>query len=322
MTTLFPTTETISSDYTSLFQSLSAIGTAYYKLGKLDEGIRLLTAGIEMLNEQEVRPQDAVKILLVAGKLKNRKTFTSNSGYDATLQTLMRAKQIAEANNDEQGLADALQLIGVTFYNQVMLTGEGDYQQARGYFQDALRRREALADQRGVSESLFYIGLIHERLEQNDEAFAFYSRAYQLAEQFAHALEKSYAARHLAGPYIERGDLEQAGRYFAESLRLREEAGYKTLLPLALLAVGDVESAKGNLVNASDYYKQALALAQEMGQQFDIVFTLISLGEIQQKQGESKAVRELYQKALEQAQTINLSGGIKAATVLLAGLDK
>ncbi|HLZ55723.1 MAG TPA: tetratricopeptide repeat protein [Ktedonosporobacter sp.] len=321
MAALPHTQEPIQDFYTSLFQSLHAIGTAYYKLGKLDAGIKLLNEGIAMLDGQEVKPQDALKVLLLSGKLQTRKSFTSNTGHDLSLQTGLRARQIAEANNDEQGLADALQLIGDTYYYKKMWTDEGDYQQALEYYQDALHRREALADHRGVSESLLFIGLIHERQEQYDQAFAYYTRAYQVAEQHDHDLEKSYAARHLAGIYLEqRSDLEQAGHYFAESLALRE--GYKTLLPLSLLAVGEVESAKGNLTSALSLYEQALALAQEMGQQTDIMFTLIDLGELHQKQEEIEQARAYYKQALTQAQAINLTLGITIVSGLLAGLDK
>jgi tetratricopeptide (TPR) repeat protein len=89
--------------------------------------------------------------------------FLTNKDFDLTLTTIQEAKQLAGEIQDEKGIADALCLLGQAYYNKKLNTGEGDYEQALGYFQQALERRERLRDTRGISEALFYSGLTYER---------------------------------------------------------------------------------------------------------------------------------------------------------------
>ena len=85
--------------------------------------------------------------------------------------TILQAKQVAEAAEALQGNADTLSLLGQAHCNATMVAivksgtlpfgtqGQGKYEEALAYQQQALELQEALHDTRGISESHFGIGL-------------------------------------------------------------------------------------------------------------------------------------------------------------------
>jgi tetratricopeptide (TPR) repeat protein len=162
--------------YTTLIQSLCDIGESYYWLGRVEDAVRLLQKGMQVVDESEVRQQDQVKLLLQYGKMLIMRNFRSNSSYEFIWPTLLRAQKIAEFIGDERLVADTLSHIGQDHYYKKLNTDEREFHTALKNFQQALELREGIADERGKSESLFYIGLIYERQEQYDKALAICAR--------------------------------------------------------------------------------------------------------------------------------------------------
>lgn len=308
----------IPDHYTTLIQSLCDIGESYYWLGRVEDAVRLLQIGMQVVDESEARQQDLVKLLLQYGKMLIMRNFRSNSSYELIWPTLLRAQKIAESIGDDRLIADTLSLLGQAHYYKKLNTGEGEYATALKYYQQALERRESIADERGKSESLFDVGLIYERQEQYDKALDHYTQAMQIAEQHGYKLEKSYALRHTAGIYLNRGDADKALSYSLEELTLREEVGFKTGLPLSHLNVGNVHFEKKDLTHASLHYEKALELAEEMKLKMDTVLALLSIGDLRQAEGQLPQARECFEKALEVAKEINLKFAVSAAS---AGLE-
>ena len=88
---------------------------------------------------------------LPCGKVLTSSIFYHDGDAKAAFAVLHAAKQLATFLADGRREAEALDLLEFAHYCQ-----------------QALERREALEDQRGVSESLFHIGLIYENGDQSD----------------------------------------------------------------------------------------------------------------------------------------------------------
>ncbi|HLW02847.1 MAG TPA: tetratricopeptide repeat protein [Ktedonobacterales bacterium] len=308
--------DTLIQPYQTAIGAVCEIAEAYYRLGKLEAALGALQAGTLLLEhapEQQV-DQSRTKLLLQQGKLLVTKGFYANSKYEAAISALSQAQEMASASSDERSAADALQLLGQAYYNKALWSGEDSYERPLDYYQQALARREALKDQRGIAESVFYIGLIHERLQQPGEAQNYYTKALALAQEHNCQIEQSYALRHLAGIAQETGDLEQALALFSESLALREAAGYKILLPLSHLAIGDVLLAQRDLPQAIEHYRAAYAISQEMDTPVARIFSLLSLGSQSQQQQELAQARLYFEQALSSAQEIAFPLGITEAS--------
>jgi tetratricopeptide (TPR) repeat protein len=165
--------EQFIKDYQTAIAAICEIAEAYYRLGKLDAALNTLQAGtllLETAPKQQALDESRTKLLLQQGKPLVTRGFYANSGYEAAVSALSQAQELAASAQDEGSIARALQLFGQAYYNKTLNTDEGGYDQPLDHFQQALARREALEDTRGVAESLFYTGLIYERWEQPGEA--------------------------------------------------------------------------------------------------------------------------------------------------------
>lgn len=296
---------------------LCARAEALHRSGRLDDARAVFS---ELGLAMSAPDPERLRILLAQGKLLTDQVFHAGRGYDEAMGTLEAARALAEALGDHLASATALDLLGMADYYRVLQAGGTDYGTSLERFRATLAQREALGDTRGVAESLFHIGLVHERLEQYADALDRYRRAYTLARENGHLIEQSYAARHLGGGAQEMGDLDAALTYFGESLALRQEVGYTLLLPLAHIALGEVMFARNDLDDAAQEYQKAWALAEGMQSPLVIVFSLLALSELAHARGDEGARREYIEQALSHAQKDDLSTGIRAGEAALAAL--
>lgn len=305
--------ESVTNSYTTLVQAICNIAEAYLYEGKMEESVNILTIGEQLAHAKEVAPQDTMQLLLQQSNVLVMNYFLTNSDFDELLSRISRAQQSAEIANDEQGKADAMQLLGEAYYYHSLNNETHQYEQALDYCQQALDRREALNDERGISESLFYIGLIYQNGDTPDieKALEYFTRAFHIAEKHGYKLEESYAARHIASIVGERGDLEQALTYAIRSLTLREEIGFKRYLPPSHGLVGEIYLRQQNIEQALFHQQRAYALAHEMNLQTFMMWSLFSLGEIHLAQQNTAQAREYFQQAYDIAQQLNLPYAIK-----------
>jgi tetratricopeptide (TPR) repeat protein len=227
-----------------------------------------------LLEASEVKPQHRLKLLLLYGQVLIVDHLLTRGGGNADLlfSNILNARQVAEASHDQQGIADALSLLGQAHYFTTVVSGavmdnpqSGKYNEALAYQQQALELRQALHDTRGISESYFQIGVIHERWQQYDQAEEYYTKARHIADQYGHPFEKTEPARHFAIHALRKGDLDQALTLALQALELREEARFKPYLPLDHLLLRDIYLAKGDPANAQFHTKIASTIASEMG---------------------------------------------------------
>ena len=305
--------ESVTNHYTTLIQSLCAISEAYLYEGKMDESVSILNIGEQLARAKEVAPRDAMKLLLQHSNVLVMNYFLTNNDYDAVLSMVLQAQQAAENANDEQGKADALQLLGIAYYNHSLNNEVREYERALDYIQQALDRRVALGDERGISESLFYIGLVYQNGDKPDreKAFDYYTRSFHIAEEHDYKLEASYAARHIASILGERGELEQALLYALRSLALREEIGFKRYLPPSHGLVGEIYLRQQNMEQALFHQQRGYELAQEMNLQTFMMWSLFSLGEIHLAQHDIAQTRAQFEQAYSIAQELHLPYAIK-----------
>lgn len=272
-----PTHDTLAQHYTTAVDALCEIARAHYMHGRLADAQHLLRTSLQLLDVREATPQHRLKLLLLYGQVLVVEHLLMRGESDAMFSTVRQVQQIAEAAQDRQGIADALSMLGQAHYfaavvaslkQGVMPTGvpgEGQYDQALAYQQQALELREALHDTRGISESCFQIGVVYERWQQYDRAREYYARARQIADQYGYAFEKTEPARHVAFHALREGNLDQALTLALQALALREEAQFRPYLPLDHLLIRDIYLAKGDTANAQLHTQHALALAEEMG---------------------------------------------------------
>jgi tetratricopeptide (TPR) repeat protein len=312
----------IAAQYSTLLRSLCDIAESYYYLGRLDDALNLLDAGIQIAEQREALPGDRALLLLQRGKLGATKIFLANNSLEATLADLAWAQQIAEEIDDHRLLGSALNLIGQAHYFNILSSGGQDWDAPRTYFQQALAEQEAIYDTAGACDSIFQLGLLHERKAEYDLAADHYRRVLDLTAQHDHRRERSYAARHLGFIYHGQGDLEQARRLFEESLALREQIGLKLYIPFAQIALGDVLLDQGDSAGAMAQYQNAHRLAGEIDLKAGLISALLSLGYAHKEQQSLQQALDCFEHARAIAQTIDFKRGIAAAATEIEAISK
>ena len=271
------TNDELSRHYTAAIDALCEIAHAYFFLGKLDNALHVLRTSLHLIEAGEVAQKDHLKLLLLYGRVLMVDHLLHRGETDLLFSTIHEAQQIAEATQDQQGLANALSLLGQAHCNVTTIAivksgalpfgsqGQGKYREALAYQQQALVLQEALHDTRGISESHFGIGLIYQFWQQNELAREHFARAIQVAEESGYVLEQAEPNRHLTIDALFRGDLEAALTYALRALTCREAGGFRPYQPLDHLALWDIYQRLGDTAKAQFHMQQASTLAEEMG---------------------------------------------------------
>ena len=285
MQPLVTTLEQLAQHYTTAPLAIGELARAYAMRGRLGEAQRLLRAALQLAEDKQA--EERLLLLLLDGAIQIVDHVLTWQGAERMLATIRQAQQLAEAADDRQAVADALSLLGRAHLfagvTAALKTGaaadspqgQGRYDQAQALQQQALEIRQALHDTRGVSESHFFIGNVHQFWRQYDLAHTHFTEAAAIAEQYGHRFEKVEPARHLAFLALGRGDLEQALVLATHALSLREEVRFRPFLPLDHLLLRSIHLARGDTPQAEFHRQQAAALAAEMGYQNAPVFRFL-----------------------------------------------
>lgn len=265
-----------TSHYTTAIDALCEIARSSFFLGRLREALHVLSTSLHLIEGGEVAQKDHLKLLLLHGKVLNVDHLLSRGDTDLLFSTILQAQQIAESAQDEQGRASALSLLGQAHCNATTIAivksgalpfgtqGQGKYEKALAYQQQALELQETLHDTRGISESSFGIGLIYQFWQQNELAREHFTRAIQVAEESGYVLEQAEPNRHLTIDALFKGDLDQALTYALRALSFREAGGFRPYQPLDHLTLRDIYLKNGDTARAQFHMQQASALASEM----------------------------------------------------------
>jgi tetratricopeptide (TPR) repeat protein len=291
--------------------SLLRRAEAHHYRGALAQAHEMLASAADLAGHRGDTSALA-RVWIARGNVWISQTTATNSGYDEADNAAATALRFAERAGDQRLLADATELMGRVLYSRKINLDEGDYEGPMLRFRRSLELREAAGDTRGVVESLFRVGLIHERRDESPQAIARYEEALGLAgDRFP--LERSNLTRHLAYQRQGQGDLDGALRLFVESLQLRDRAGFVLTRPSALASIADLHRRKGDYDQALAYGGRALKEARRLQATRFEVGALISLGQTRAAAGETEAALELLDRAEALATRIGYVSGVERA---------
>ena len=220
--------------------------------------------------------------------------------------------EFAERSKEPRLIADAADAFGRVLYSRRINLGEGDYEGPLRQFKRALELRRTAGDERGVIESMFRVGLVHERKDESGKAIAIYEEAMRMAGR-RFPLERSNLARHLGYQRQGEGDLDQALKLFTLSLELREQAGFLLTRPAALTSIGDLHRRKQDYPTALHYGRRALAEAERLGATRFVVGALLSIGRTHGAAGEREPALDHFRRAEALAEKIGYVSGVEQA---------
>ena len=130
-------------------------------------------------------------------------------------------------------------------------------------FERAADLYQGLGDIRGEAESLFWIGIVHQVVRQdNDTAIPFFDRSYERALQVDDKLTLSYVLRHLGIAEHAAGRLDAARERLEASVNLRREIGFWPGVAANLVGLTYIAAAQGRQDDARALLDEARAIAE------------------------------------------------------------
>jgi hypothetical protein len=273
----------ITQHYSTALEALGEIVQHYFFAGHLVDAQQVIRAALAVTEVRDVQPEMRLKLLLLYANILMVDHLLSRTDGVEMFTIIEQAKSAAESLQDEQGIADALSLLGQAHYFATMTANmpailaslnssepleqslRDKFNKSLSYQQQALVRREALNDMRAMSESHFFIVLIYERWKQPDTALEHYRQAREIAAQNGHVLEQAEPSRHMALAAVLKGDWDGALPYALDALAFREAADFMPYQPLDHLLLRDIYMAKDDAEKIAYHAERVSTIAQAIG---------------------------------------------------------
>jgi predicted ATPase len=200
--------------------------------------------------------------------------------------------------------------------------GQGDYVQAKPFFEESLVLAREGADVRLEAASLQQLGfLVMARgayVEDAEErAGQLAERSLELARTVGDKVTASGALNILADRATTRGHDTEAMQLFEEGLALRRELGDKRLIANSLLNLGRTELSRGQYARATQLLEEGLGLARELRDTWSMSVALTNLARIQLFDGAPDQAQSLFLEALKLAKD---RGDKRVASECLQGI--
>lgn len=201
--------------------------------------------------------------------------------------------------------------------------GQGDYPQAKPFFEEALVLARQAGDVRLEAASLQQIGWIvmtRGKYEpaHGERARQLAAKALELSQQIGDKLIQSGAMNILADIAAEEGDEAAAGKLYEQSLALRRELGDKRLISNSVLTLGRAELLRGDYQRATALLQEGLSLAQELRDTWSMSLALVNLARVElQNGGDAARAQALFADGLKLAKD---RGDKRVAAECLQGL--
>lgn len=205
--------------------------------------------------------------LHIARTLNDMATFGGVENAEEHAAALNRALEYAEASGDASLIGVAWDSKGMAEHARFLNNGrfkEPEYEME--FFERGLKVREQVGEPRGLAESFFHLGLVHQVVRGDSvTGEPYFAQSYDLAKQANDKVMQSYAIRHLAYGRADKGEMPAALDGFRESLQLREEAGFTPGVAMALFVLGEVEGEHGDKEQARQYLERAKDILGGLG---------------------------------------------------------
>jgi CHAT domain-containing protein len=215
--------------------------------------------------------------------------------FDQSLEALLAALTVFEAQGDVNGQAQSLSNLGETYFSI------GDMTRARDYFERS--RAKALQSGNGsiVVISTRELGNIQFQLRDFGDALSLHQQALDLTDQ---PTVEGKIRTLIARDHIELGQYSEANRQARIAHERGISTGYRRLQADALLVLGRTEQALNQPQAALSAYAAALAMFEELRLTADQAETLHQAAKVWRSTGNLKNAIALSQDAVNRSEQL------------------
>lgn len=183
-------------------------------------------------------------------------------------RSVFQGKQdgIPAAMRDLEGLEADLTLAKGQLLHAKFLDDRFADERELEWFERAVGLYEHVGDERGLAESLFWVGTFYQVVRQDHHtALAFLERSRELATKVGDTPTLSYALRHVCFVARSDGQLDLARDLLTEALRLRRELGFGPGVAANLVGLAYLAAEQGHSADAIPLLDEAANVAESCG---------------------------------------------------------
>ena len=164
----------------------------------------------------------------------------------------------AEAVGAGRVLVDSLRgLGGIARY-------EGNYTEAKGFYQRSLTASQRIGYQHGEEMTLAHLGLIAMSFGAYEQAQRYYEEGLMMTREIGNVRGQGYFLRHLGCVSDSLEQYSQAQTYFEQALEIFQQVEDRVGEAGCLSRLGQVACALQNWVAAQLFFREALSIRQEL----------------------------------------------------------
>jgi CHAT domain-containing protein/tetratricopeptide (TPR) repeat protein len=235
--------------------------------------------------------------------------------YPAALTTFRIAQSVAERIDEPQGLASALNNIGLVHIYM------DNYHSALEPLQKSLRLAEATGNQRTMGRARNNLGLLYERQGDYSLALESYRKYFEMAETQGNKADMAMAFGNIGNLYAIQGRYSLAAESLQKSRGYYREAGVKAGEGRILHSLGLIAHDQGNYELSLKFHQESLAIKEETGNRVEQARTLTSLGRLHLERGEYKKAEDLIRKGLAICEASDVKNEASIALSYLGEID-
>ncbi len=218
--------------------------------------------------------------------------FRLRSDYSKCIRSALRAREIAEKNNDTDNIIRTLLMTGAVNMTQ------GRMDNAKEDFQRA-EKMTISGKRENLYEGMYTnIGNYYWNLGHYDEAIKNFKYSVKIAKK-NHSIESlcsSYG--NMGGVYWYKGDMKKAAAYYKKALNLAKKAGIKRIVSVLTGNMASIFITKGEYDKAIDMLNFKIKTADEMGEVKGKAYSMLNLGSVYFNIGDYRKAKSLYNEVI------------------------
>jgi tetratricopeptide (TPR) repeat protein len=201
----------------------------------------------------------------------------------------------------------------------VVCEHEGDYANARAYYERSLRLRREIGDRRGEGIAHNNLGVVADSQGYYSEAIQHYQQALAIDRETNDPWGQGYVLNNLGFVYRSQGDYATAKTYCEQALHIRREIGERDGECETLAFLGLVYHHLGEHDRALTHCEQAVQIAVEIGARPTQGYAWTCLGHALTSVGRLAEAADAYREAVAVRRAL---GEQNRAMESLAGLAR
>lgn len=217
----------------------------------------------------------------------------------------------------EQALRLADELESDEFLSQILdkigsiYHKRGDFDKALKYYNRALEIDNKVGDLKGVGEDLSHIGLIYYTQDELDKALDYLRKAIQIHRSIGYNYGVGKHLGHIGLIHFDRKELQQSLEYHQKALEIHRKAGSFREEAIHLGNIGLIYRAKKQFKEALQYHKKALEIDQRIGYLQGQGEDLFNIGDIYFDFEEWTKALQYYNEALQIFEKMGVQSQLK-----------